>query len=190
MRIWDLLPEILCSNLEKEIPLSPEKVHLSKIQDRTNLNHWSTICPSFGTIIPLKTLGIMMEGKMKTKIMFFGLVLILISCSSPEEPIRLNLQIQGMVTGQDNSPIEGASVLFYKAELRDGIWTSIDLDFYRTDEEGNFFLNGDVTGECNNLRLLVSFPNHHILTYPTDVDRPDIQCIEELQIINIQLDPL
>jgi hypothetical protein len=135
---------------------------------------------------------------MRIKIFILGLgCLFLISCYlfEPEEEIT-TVQIQGEVTDTTNSsPVIGARVtLTMSRQGAKGSMTSTYLmtssypDYLRTqetDQQGCYFLQDVQVKSCDEKFLSIKAEKNGYYSHEKNV-----QCIEQLQIINLKLKPI
>jgi len=129
---------------------------------------------------------------MRTKIFTLGLgCLFLISCDlfGPEEVIT-TVRIQGEVTDATNtSPVIGAKVtlgLLRQRAASSSTYTHPDLlRTEETDQQGRYFLQDVQVISCDEKFFSIKAEKKGYISHEKNV-----QCIEQLQIINLKLKPI
>jgi len=133
---------------------------------------------------------------MKIVYIFISVLILFISCNifNPQEG-SITLKIQGIVADAINgTPVSNIEVRLYKKyspSLEDDYDKDEVLASDITDEDGFYYLEYKLQGLC-----LENYLDLYVIDWAwvydwrtiTNYDEPHVYCIEEIQVINIQLE--
>ena len=113
-----------------------------------------------------------------------------LACESATDPVELSaIRIRGTVTSTvDDEPIEGVGVVLAWEFAGFGA-SGTGTEWGETDAEGKYAITKEnVVCTPETFEIGVSIPDGY--RWPTDGEPLVVQCVEDVQVLDLQLEPL